>query len=124
MGLNERRAVFVYEAARLQAIVNQAPVVPVPWSEREEPFKDQFLEVIERQCGPDRKPSPEELHDDWTMAYLKMGWVYGPAYDPAMKTHPDMVPYDKLGKQERDKDEVFVALTEIARQWILDGDSA
>jgi len=33
--LNERRAVFVYEAARLAAIAAQAPIVPVPWEERE-----------------------------------------------------------------------------------------
>lgn len=116
--LTERRAEFVYEGARLAAIAAGAPVVPAPWSEREEPFRAQFLDVIERQCGPNRKSSPEELHDDWVVAYATMGWTFGTTYDPAAKTHPDMVPYDQLGQLEQDKDSVFVALCEIARQWI------
>jgi hypothetical protein len=116
--VNERRAVFVYEGARLGAIAAGAPVVPEPWFNREAPFKAQFLQVIEKQCGPDRKSSPQELHEDWVLAYEKMGWTYGPERDPLAKTHPDMVPYDELSQLERDKDAVFVALCEIARQWI------
>lgn len=118
MTLNERRAEFVYEAARLAAVAANAPIVPEPWADREQAFKDQFLDVIERQTGPNRKTSPAELHDDWVKAYEAMGWRYGAARDPDAKTHPDMVPYDQLGQLERDKDEVFVALCEIARQWI------
>ncbi len=49
--LNERRAEFVYNAARLAAIAAAAPIIPVPWEEREQPFRDQFLKVVERQCG-------------------------------------------------------------------------
>jgi hypothetical protein len=51
-------------------------------------------------------------------AYYSMGWVYGETYDREAKTHPDLVPYAKLGQLERDKDAVFVALCEIARRWI------
>ena len=119
MDLTEQRAVFVYEGARLQAIAVRAPVVPEPWLERDDAFCDQFRTVIEMMCGPDRKSSPEELHDDWVKAYEAMGWRYGPERDPDAKTHPDMVPYDELHILERDKDAVFVALCEIARQWIV-----
>jgi len=116
--LSERRAAFVYEAARLAAIAAQAPIIPEPWMEREQPFRDQFVKVIERQCGPQRSHSPEELHGSWMQAYFEMGWVYGEQRDPVKKTHPDLAPYAKLGTLERDKDAVFVALCEIARQWI------
>jgi RyR domain-containing protein len=115
---DDRRAKFVYEGARLAAIAAGAPVIPAPWIEREPAFRAQFLEVIERQCGPDRSTSPEELHGDWVAAYEEMGWYYGAMYDPVSKTHPDMVPYDQLGQLEQDKDSVFVALTEIARLYI------
>lgn len=115
-----RRAEFVYDAARLAAIAALAPVIPVPWAERELEFKLQFLEVIQRQCGPNRKTSPEELHSDWLKAYERMGWRWGEKYDRERKLHPDMVPYAELGQLERDKDAVFVALCEIARQWIYD----
>ena len=118
--VNLRRAIFVYDGARLAAIASGAPIVPVPWDEREQPFKDQFLPVIERQCGEERCMSPQELHGGWMQAYVDMGWVHGEKYDREAKTHPDMVPYGQLGRLEQDKDSVFVALCEIARQWIYD----
>lgn len=118
--LTERRAEFVYNAARLAAIGSQAPIVPIWWAEREGAFRKQFLEVIERQCGENRSTSPEELHGSWMQAYITMGWVYGETYSKDNKTHPDLVPYAKLGQLERDKDAVFVALCEIARQFIYD----
>lgn len=117
-----RRSRFVYEAARLAAEAATAPIVPVRWEEREEVFRAQFLQVIERQCGPQRSCSPEELHGSWMQAYLAMGWVYGETYDRDRRIHPDLVPYAQLGQLERDKDAVFVALCEIARQWIYDSE--
>jgi len=116
----ERRAQFVYDGARLAAIAAQAPIVPVPWIEREESFHTQFLAVIERQCGPQRSTSPEELHGSWMQAYYAMGWVYGEEYDHENKVHPDLIPYAQLGQLERDKDLIFVALCEIARLYIYD----
>ena len=118
--LIERRAAFVYDAARLAAIGAGASIVPVPWDEREEPFKAQFRNVIERQCGEQRSRSPKELHDSWMQSYFAMGWKYGSPYDREAKIHPDLVPYVDLGQLERDKDAVFIALCEIARQWIYD----
>lgn len=118
--LTERRAEFVYNAARLAAIGSNAPIVPVEWKDREKPFQDQFLKVIERQCGEQRSKSQEELHGSWMQSYFYMGWEYGDKYDRENKKHPDLVPYADLGQLERDKDAVFVALCEIARQWIYD----
>jgi hypothetical protein len=118
--LTERRAEFVYNGARLAAEASKAPIVPVLWAERETAFKLQFLIVIERQCGEQRSNSPEELHGSWMQAYFTMGWVYGEKYDRENKIHPDLVPYDQLGQLEKDKDAVFVALCEIARQWIYE----
>ncbi len=120
MSITERRAEFVYNGARLAAKAAGAPIIPVIWAEREEPFKEQFLKVIERQCGEQRSRSPEELHGSWMQSYYSMGWVYGKKYDREKKIHPDLVPYNQLGQLERDKDAVFIALCEIARQWIYD----
>ena len=118
--LTERRAVFVYEAARLAAIAAGAPIIPDPWDEREDDFKEQFLRIIERQSGPSRSASPIELHGSWMQAYLDRGWVYGETYDREKRIHPDLVPYFDLGQLERDKDAVFVALCEIAREYIYE----
>lgn len=118
--ITERRSRFVYEGARLAAIAANAPIIPEPWDEREEDFRSQFRDVIDRQCGPDRCLSAEQLHADWVEAYRKNGWRYGLVRDREARTHPDMVPYAELGQLERDKDDVFVALCEIARLYIYD----
>lgn len=118
--LLERQCIFIYEGARLQAAAVNAPVIPEPWSTREESFKAQMRPVIAMMMSENRKNSPEELHNDWWQAYIDMGWTYGPVRDREAKTHPDMVPYNDLGREEKDKDAVFVALCELARQWIYD----
>lgn len=118
--LTKRRAEFVYDGARLAAIAAKAPIIPVPWAEREDAFQQQFLSVIERQCSSRRSSSPEKLHNNWMEAYFEMGWVYGESYDREKKIHPDLVPYAELGQLERDKDAVFIALCAIAEEWIYD----
>jgi len=101
-------------------MASKAPVIPEPWELRDDAFKNQFLDVIEQQCGQNRKTSAKELHEDWVEAYRKMGWKYGRERSITSKTHPDMVPYEQLDVLERDKDDVFIALCEIARKWIYD----
>ncbi len=121
--LTERRARFVYEAARIAARGAQAPIIPAHWESRDKAFQTQFLEVIDRQCGGQRSRSPEELHRSWMLAYREMGWKYGEEYDADKKVHPDLVPYNQLGRLEQDKDAVFIMLCEIARQWIYEPDA-
>ena len=116
--LTIRRAIFVYESARLAAMAAEAPMVPETWQNRDNAFLVQFVATIERLCQPGVSLDPEALHADWVEAYAKMGWVYGAVRDAVAKTHPDMVPYGELNKLEKDKDDVFAALCVIARNWI------
>ncbi len=118
----ERQAIFIYEAARLQAAAVNAPIVPEPWSHRDEAFRTQMLGNVAKMMGPDRFTDPEEAHDSWWEAYQQLGWVYGPVRDLEAKTHPDMAPFAELGWEERIKDAVYIALCEIARQWIVEED--
>lgn len=113
-----RRAIFVYEAARLQAIAVDAPVVPEMWEERDASFRGQFVDYVAGLCKTTTFPTPEEAHDSWWRTYEAMGWTYGPARDVEQKTHPDMVPFGDLEQREQDKDAVFLALVRIARDWI------
>lgn len=116
--LLERKAVFVYEGARLQAVAVDAPIIPESWDQRDEAFRKQFLDIIERYCAAPMLPTPEEAHDSWWQSYEAMGWTYGELRDPAAKTHPDMVPFSDLEQREQDKDAVFLALVEMARDWV------
>lgn len=109
-----RRAVFVYEAARLEAIISERSIIPRPWREREEEFKSQFIEVVDKQCSGNGFSSAEEAHNSWLRDYERLGWKYGRVYDPDKKVHPDMVPFNELPKSERDKDEIFLRLCAVA----------
>lgn len=119
--LAEIRTVFVYEAAILQARAVDAPVVPEPWEERDHAFRKQMVAYVSGLCEADELPTPEQAHDSWWRAYEGMGWTYGPVRDVVAKTHPDMVPFDRLEQREQDKDVVFLALVQIARDWIRSG---
>lgn len=111
---NLYRAIFVYEAARLEAAISNRPIVPESWDKRDDDFKMQFLRVVGRQCSDTKFPSAKAAHDSWWRSYKNMGWIYGPERDTEKKTHPDMVPFDELPKNERDKDEIFLRLCAVA----------
>ena len=114
--LAERRAIFVYEAARVENIAANRPINPEPWAERDEKFRRNMIRAVARQCGPLRMTSPAALHDAWVVAYRRMGWKYGKVRDVKAKTHPDMVPFRALGRKEQEKDWVFYMLCCIARR--------
>ncbi len=118
ISLSERRSIFVYDAARSQAALVDAPVVPEVWGQRDKAFREQFMRYVDSLCESDEFPTPEAAHDSWWRAYEEMGWVYGPVRDVEAKTHPDMVPFSELEQREQDKDAVFLALVAIARDWI------
>jgi len=114
--LSERRAKFVYEAARLENLAARRPINPEIWEERDLGFRTNMIRAVSRQCGKRRLTSPKKLHDAWVRAYKKLGWKYGSLRNVAEKTHPDMVAFYKLSRLEREKDWVFYMLCEIARK--------
>lgn len=120
--ITKRRAAFIYEACRITAIAADAPIIPAPWHARERDFQLNFYGAVASQCGENRATSPEFIHNQWWETYKNMGWKEGPKYSADFKTHPDMIPYKELGQREKDKDEVFMAMCDIARKFIRDGE--
>lgn len=51
--------------------------------------------------------TPADLHDAWSKERIDDGWVYGEVKDEDKKTHPCLVPYDKLPPHQRFKDHLF-----------------
>jgi hypothetical protein len=56
---------------------------------------------------------PSDSHDNWMKEKIKNGWVYGPEKDPERKTHPCIVPFDQLPKEQQFKDILFKAVVDI-----------
>ena len=49
----------------------------------------------------------EDMHENWMKEKRKDGWVYGTTKEPGLKTHPCMVPYEELPKEQQFKDTLF-----------------
>ncbi|NJL47300.1 MAG: Ryanodine receptor Ryr [Leptolyngbyaceae cyanobacterium SM2_5_2] len=40
-------------------------------------------------------------HCRWGNALLKLGWQYGPQFDPVRQTHPHLVPFETLPEEAK-----------------------
>jgi len=56
--------------------------------------------------------TPEDSHKGWLSQKESDGWVYGETKDPEKETHPCMVPYDELPKEQQAKDALFFAIAQ------------
>ena len=46
----------------------------------------------------------ENVHDVWAIGRIKEGWTYGEKRNDTEKTHPCLVPYNKLTDSEKQYD--------------------
>lgn len=54
--------------------------------------------------------APEDSHKSWLAEKERDGWKYGEVKDVEKKTHPCIVPYDELPKDQQKKDALFFAI--------------
>ena len=106
---------LIYEAARLEAIWSKRSIIPEKWIDRDDKFRKQMVETIEKYLLMEQLPNPEEAHNSWMKSYFEMGWKYGEKRDTEKKTHPDLLPFHNLPQDERDKDAIFLALMWLAK---------
>ena len=53
---------------------------------------------------------PKGSHQNWLKFKEADGWTYGEKKNATKKTHPCMVPYEKLPAKQRVKDEIFCGI--------------
>lgn len=51
-------------------------------------------------------------HNSWMKEKVDAGWVYGEIKDAGAKTHPCIVPFEKLPKFQQQKDALFCAIVD------------
>jgi hypothetical protein len=97
-----RVAQVMHEAVRAWQKANGQPASP-PWSRAPAWMKTSSREaVIWRLSNP--KASPSLHHEQWVAEKKSAGWKYGKVKNGVKKTHPLMIPYDRLPEVERRKD--------------------
>lgn len=53
---------------------------------------------------------PEASHESWMRQKVAEGWVCGPEKSPDLKTHPCIVPFGELPREQQAKDFIFRAV--------------
>ncbi|HLI38721.1 MAG TPA: RyR domain-containing protein [Streptosporangiaceae bacterium] len=95
--------------AELQRIQGD-PVPSQPWDSEPAEIRDGAIaSVAYARDGV----TTAALHEAWLRDKREHGWQYGPEKDSQAKTHPCMVPYDKLPAEQRDKSRLFVAIVRV-----------
>jgi hypothetical protein len=85
------------------------------WDSAPEWQKASAIKGVQFHLANHRKgitPSPSASHDSWLAEKKADGWKYGKVKDPAQKTHPCFVPYEKLPLEQRMKDYLFGSIVE------------
>lgn len=54
-------------------------------------------------------------HNSWMQEKIDAGWTYGKTKDPIKKTHPCIVPFEKLPEFQRKKDSLFCAIVDALK---------
>lgn len=63
--------------------------------------------------------TPADSHISWMKQKQEDGWTYGVVKDPEKKTHPCMVPYGDLPKEQRSKDYLFKAVCDFFKKELV-----
>jgi len=101
--ITEQRARFIAEVRHIGWVAYQI-AAGQPYNE--EINDDQLKSLLDGIRFQDENPdnTPEQNHDNWVRMKISQGWKYGKSKDFAMKTHPDLLPFDALPEIERKKD--------------------
>lgn len=83
-----------------------------PWETAPEWAKESAIAGVRSrlEAGPDADPS--NAHAAWRAHKEAEGWIYGEKKDPWKKTHPCMVPFDKLPPEQQAKDHLFCGIVD------------
>jgi len=77
----------------------------LPWKDAPDWQKQSAINGVRFHLEND--VTPEDSHNNWMKDKIAEGWVYGEIKDPVKKTHPCLIPYRQLPRDQRVKDYLF-----------------
>ena len=85
------------------------------WEDAEQWQQDSAVKGVE--FVEDNQDAPDSAtHDSWMKAKLEDGWVCGSIKDAALKTHPCLVPFKELPKEQQVKDRLFKGVVNLMKR--------
>lgn len=79
------------------------------WEETDEEIKNSVRSGV-KFLLVDSQATPKDSHKEWLRFKVEQGWVFGETKDSEAKTHPCLLPYDKLSIEDRFKDTLFYSI--------------
>ena len=65
------------------------------------------------------KATAIDSHENWLKTKTEQGWKHGMIKDAEKKTHPCMVPFSDLPREQRVKDYLFRATVKTVLEWFM-----
>lgn len=98
-------------AAELRRMLNEPAIDPVNFTPENQ--RRRIESMI--QCAAE-STTDEERHDKWVRKHESEGWQFGDTFDSALKTHPNLVPWDQLPKPVQSKARIFDLMSKLGRE--------
>ena len=80
------------------------------WSESPDWQKSSSVAGVEYVIRHLDAVTPQMMYSNWAHQKMNEGWVYGPEKDPVKKTHPCLAGYESLPDEQKQKDNLFIAV--------------
>lgn len=84
------------------------------WDKAEEWQRQSAIKGVKYRLANPKSPESAQ-HDAWMNDKIKDGWIYGKKKDAVKKTHPCIVPFEKLPKFQQQKDKLFISIVDALK---------